>query len=543
MDCIEVLKDYHDRLESLDPQQVILEVKRKVIGQDAFLEEFIPFLCLALRGRIRRIQGADEQSLPKLASAFIVGPTASGKTHTLKTVCKVVGIDFQFVDCSSLTGAGWRGNSVDDELLRIAQEQKQNPGVITLLIWDEADKMRFDGRQLQSGGSSFNAQHTLLKPLDGGLYHFEHGGKQYVADMDCVINLFAGAFTGIEDIVADRTRVGGTIGFNVQPEADMAKRRSDIQVDDFLEWGMLSELCGRCGAVFNLPALDSDSLAFVTKGAEFSFEAQFSKLAPQGCEFELDQSAVDYVVRRAQDSNLGVRAIENVLAAPVSMAFDKAQRMRTAKVVMVEEDGILSYRLEGELPPDDGATSDGEAKRSQDGRYPRAKAFEVSSEESKAKRIAIGIDRRCAQFDLNYFVGSDWGADAVAKVIADQTVEKGASVSSDYKRRRMASMVGFLISVLRRRGGEACTLGNLYAEAARAKHVRAYMASLDAEAKRSPESWAGWASDYERAQESLGEQFEDVAESLAAYLRRLTNPPAFHALKMAVYESIRPTTC
>ena len=77
MDYIEVLKDYYDRLESLDPQQVILEVKRKVIGQDAFLEEFIPFLCLALRGRIRRIQGADEQSLPKLASAFIVGPTAS----------------------------------------------------------------------------------------------------------------------------------------------------------------------------------------------------------------------------------------------------------------------------------------------------------------------------------------------------------------------------------------------------------------------------------------------------------------------------------
>ena len=43
MDYIEVLKDYYDRLESLDLQQVILEVKRKVIGQDAFLEEFIPF--------------------------------------------------------------------------------------------------------------------------------------------------------------------------------------------------------------------------------------------------------------------------------------------------------------------------------------------------------------------------------------------------------------------------------------------------------------------------------------------------------------------
>ena len=97
------------------PQSAIGMTKERVIGQDRAVGWFVSMLRLMAIRNDRVIHGnVDEEDCPRLNGILLMGETASGKTHLVKTALKVCGIESVLVDCSQLTGAGWRGGDLHD---------------------------------------------------------------------------------------------------------------------------------------------------------------------------------------------------------------------------------------------------------------------------------------------------------------------------------------------------------------------------------------------------------------------------------------------
>lgn len=146
-------------------EEVAVEVKERVIGQDAAVDWLCTFVDAACE-RSRRVveDGVNPQLLPNIASALLVGPTASGKSHLLKTFATASGLHFHQIDGGQMTGEGWRGNSFSEQWLQVSEFLDANPGSNALVFIDEVDKMLSTAAR----GNGGSAQFDLLKPLEGG---------------------------------------------------------------------------------------------------------------------------------------------------------------------------------------------------------------------------------------------------------------------------------------------------------------------------------------------------------------------------------------
>ena len=108
--------------------EIASEVKKTVIGQDDAVDWLCTFADAACaRSRIVHEQGVDPLALPAIGSALIVGPTASGKSHLLKTFAKASGLLFQAIDATSITAAGYIGDSFGKQWVRASAALEENP--------------------------------------------------------------------------------------------------------------------------------------------------------------------------------------------------------------------------------------------------------------------------------------------------------------------------------------------------------------------------------------------------------------------------------
>lgn len=123
-------------------ERLVEDVLKTVIGQDEAVRWICGFLDAAsARSRIIAERRSDSLSMPKMGSALIVGPTASGKTHMLKTVAKQSGMLFMEIDASAMTAEGYKGASFSSQWVRAAAALDENPDKQLIVLIDEVDKM------------------------------------------------------------------------------------------------------------------------------------------------------------------------------------------------------------------------------------------------------------------------------------------------------------------------------------------------------------------------------------------------------------------
>ena len=117
-----------------------------------------------------------------------------------------------------------------------------------LIFIDEVDKLMSQSRE---GWAGFD----LLKPLEGGILEGREDTKAatpYALDCDRCVFVLAGAFTGIEDVIASRVGVSrAAVGFgssaarSAAAEAlDEGSLRAQITMDDVEKWGHAARACG-----------------------------------------------------------------------------------------------------------------------------------------------------------------------------------------------------------------------------------------------------------------------------------------------------------
>lgn len=99
-----------DKIQNLNPRQIVAELDRYIIGQ----KEAKRAVAIALRNRWRRLKVEGEmreEITPK--NIIMIGPTGVGKTEIARRLAKLAGAPFYKVEASKFTEVGYVGKDVE----------------------------------------------------------------------------------------------------------------------------------------------------------------------------------------------------------------------------------------------------------------------------------------------------------------------------------------------------------------------------------------------------------------------------------------------
>ncbi|HEY6948353.1 MAG TPA: ATP-dependent protease ATPase subunit HslU, partial [Gemmatimonadales bacterium] len=97
-------------LEELPPRQIVAELDRYIVGQEAAKKA----VAIAVRNRWRRAQAPDEirdEILPY--NIILIGPTGVGKTEVARRLARLAGAPFIKVEASKFTEVGYVGRDAE----------------------------------------------------------------------------------------------------------------------------------------------------------------------------------------------------------------------------------------------------------------------------------------------------------------------------------------------------------------------------------------------------------------------------------------------
>ena len=286
--------------------------------------------------RLRALDSGVSFSALPINSMMIIAQTGCGKSYTAARLCEAAGVELITIDCSSLTRAGWKGCNLGD-LLYSAKHSSDHKFQDCIILFDEVDKMRID---VPEG----NPQVNFLKLFEGFVQADPRGAPAISMDLRRVSFLFAGAFSGLEDIVRRRT-APRAIGFSAQSAAPVAETDplSLATMADIREYGFMEELLGRIGSLFYIPPLTPSDYRMLLKSTKGSVQERYGNLlSSSGVSLSISDSACAHIALEASQSLLGARSVEPLVYRCLQNAFEKVDSDKSInRVILSCREGAL----------------------------------------------------------------------------------------------------------------------------------------------------------------------------------------------------------
>lgn len=247
------------------------------------------------------------------ANILLAGGSGTGKTETFRAMKdyfadEIPTLPILQFDASSLTSSGYKGDSPDTIMQKIAEAKTDG---IAIMYVDEIDKRL--GREVGSSGFNYNAatQSELLTMVEG----YRYNKSALSADTSNTLFIFGGSF---EDIRKKRAVKTVHIGFN--QESEYGKGHSmDITRDEIIGNGALIELVGRLPILVNYHALDAKTMQTI-------IDRKVAKVGEMlGVSVNISESYKEQLVG-ISESKFGARTLETAIFEPAFNAYSEAMQ-------------------------------------------------------------------------------------------------------------------------------------------------------------------------------------------------------------------------